>query len=52
LIDTLFDRYPDYYTTSISYSMSCKEGFAHHYAWFEILSMKRCIHCGDEEKSL
>jgi len=31
--------------------MSCKTGFVHNFAWFEILSSKRCIHCGLEEKS-
>ncbi len=29
-------------------SMSCKEGYVHSYAWFEIISMKMCIHCGKE----
>jgi len=28
--------------------MSCKEGYVHNYAWFEIISKKMCIHCGEE----
>ena len=27
-----------------------KDGFVHSYAYFEILSKKMCIHCGDEEQ--
>ena len=29
--------------------MSCKDGFIHSYAYFEILSKKLCVHCGQEE---
>lgn len=29
--------------------VTCKEGFIHDFVWFEILSSKRCMHCGQEE---
>jgi len=30
--------------------MTCKDGFVHNYAYFEILAKKLCIHCGEEEQ--
>jgi len=30
-------------------AMSCKDGFIHNFAWFEILSKNMCIHCGREK---
>jgi len=48
MISNSFDQYPDYVLSHILYSMTCRQGFIHSYAYFEILSMKRCIHCGKE----
>jgi hypothetical protein len=49
LIDKSFDQYHDYISISSIDSMSCKQGFIHNYAWFEILSKTMCIHCGIEQ---
>ena len=48
LIDTVFDHV---LCNAISFTVhvSCKEGFIHDFVWFEILSSKRCMHCGEEE---
>ena len=50
LIDNYFDQHPDYTSGHILYSMTCKDGFVHSYAYFEILSKNLCIHCGEEEQ--
>jgi hypothetical protein len=48
LIDIVFD--PTLCNAvSIKIDVSCKEGFIHDFVWFEILSSKRCMHCGQEE---
>jgi hypothetical protein len=48
VIDTVFDQ-TLCNVFSIKGYVSCKEGFIHDFVWFEILSSKRCMHCGQEE---
>ena len=50
LIDNYFDQHPDYTFWNILCSMTCKDGFVHSYSYFEILSKKMCVHCGEEEQ--
>ena len=48
LIDTVFDKTPCSANSTIV-NVNCKEGFIHDFVWFEILSTKRCMHCGKEK---
>ncbi len=48
LIETVFDQTLCNAIESTVY-VNCKEGFIHDFVWFEILSSKRCMHCGKEE---
>ena len=49
LIVNKIDQHPDYTSWNIECYMTCKKGFVHSYAYYEILSKRLCVHCGQEE---